>query len=89
MNSRTRNQFFTLLEREQQTQREREEKEAEEPSEGGGNFYFTLPIRNSRRLTETVLRARHAEGVSYREAARLLGVKTGTLPKLIEGLPRR
>ena len=72
-----------------QKQKEREEREAEEPSEGGGNFYLTLPIRNSRRLTETVLGALQSEGVSYREAARLLGVKTGTLPKLIEGLPRR
>jgi Zn-dependent peptidase ImmA (M78 family) len=89
LNAITRNQFFTLLEKEQQKQREREQKEAEEPSEGGGNFYFTLPIRNSRRLTETVLGALQAEGVSYREAARLLGVKTGTLPKLIEGLPIR
>ena len=73
LNAITRNQFFTLLEKEQQKQREREEKEAEEPSEGGGNFYFTLPIRNSRRLTETVLGALQAEGVSYREAARPAG----------------
>jgi hypothetical protein len=78
-----------LLEGEQQKQKEREEREAEEPSEGGGNFYFTLPIRNSRRLTETVLGALQAGGVSYREAAKLLGVRTGTLPRLIEGLPRR
>jgi Zn-dependent peptidase ImmA (M78 family)/transcriptional regulator with XRE-family HTH domain len=89
LNAISRNQFFTLLEREQQKQKEREEREAEEPSEAGGNFYFTLPIRNSRRFTETVLGTLQAEGISYRDAAKLLGVKTGTLPKLIEGLPRR
>ena len=85
----TRNDFFDLLEKEQQKQKEWEEKEEEEVSPGGGNFYVTLPVRNSRRFTETVLGALQAERVSYREAARLLGVKTATLPKLIEGLPRR
>jgi Zn-dependent peptidase ImmA (M78 family)/DNA-binding XRE family transcriptional regulator len=84
----TKSNFFTLLEREQQKQKQREEKEAEEPTPGG-NFYVTLPVRNSRRFTETVLSALQAERVSYREAATLLGVKTGTIPKLIEGLPRR
>lgn len=84
----TRNAFFDLLEREQRKQKEFEEKEEEEPTPGGGNFYITLPVRNSRRFTETVLGALQAERVSYREAASLLGVRTGTLPKLIEGLPR-
>jgi Zn-dependent peptidase ImmA (M78 family)/DNA-binding XRE family transcriptional regulator len=84
----TRNHFFNLLEKEQQKQKEREEKEEEEPTKGGGNFYLTLPVRNSHRFTETVLSALQAERVSYREAASLLGVRTGTLPKLIEGLPR-
>jgi Zn-dependent peptidase ImmA (M78 family)/transcriptional regulator with XRE-family HTH domain len=81
--------FFDLLEKEQQKQKEREEKEEEEPTKGGGNFYLTLPVRNSHRFTETVLSALQAQRVSYREAASLLGVRTGTLPKLIEGLPRR
>jgi Zn-dependent peptidase ImmA (M78 family)/transcriptional regulator with XRE-family HTH domain len=85
----TRNHFFDLFEREQQKQKEREEKEEEEPTKGGGNFYLTLPVRNSHRFTETVLSALQTERVSYREAASLLGVRTGTLPKLIEGLPRR
>lgn len=83
-----RHAFFDLLDREQRKQREFEEKEEEEPTPGGGNFYVTLPVRNSRRFTETVLGALQAERVSYREAASLLGVRTGTLPKLIEGLPR-
>jgi Zn-dependent peptidase ImmA (M78 family)/transcriptional regulator with XRE-family HTH domain len=81
--------FFKLLEIERQKQKEWEEKEEEEPASGGGNFYVTLPVRNSRRFTESVLSALQAERVSYREAASLLGVRTGTLPKLIEGLPRR
>src|SRR5262249_54036584 len=84
----TRNAFFDLLEREQRRQKAFEQKEEEEPTPGGGNFYVTLPVRNSRRFTETVLGALQAERVSYREAASLLGVRTGTLPKLIEGLPR-
>jgi Zn-dependent peptidase ImmA (M78 family)/DNA-binding XRE family transcriptional regulator len=88
LNAITRHNFFNLLEREEQKQKEREEKEAEEPTSGGGNFYLTLPVRNSRRFTETVLGALQLDGVSYREAASLLGVKTATLPKLIEGLPR-
>ena len=85
----TRDHFSNLLEREQQKQKEREENEKEEPTRGGGNFYLTLPVRNSHRFTETVLSALQAERVSYREAASLLGVRTGTLPKLIKGLPRR
>jgi len=85
----TKSTFFDLLEKAQQKQKEREEKEEEEPTKGGGNFYLTLPVRNSRRFTETVLTALQAERVSYREAASLLGVRTGTLPRLIEGLPRR
>ena len=85
----TKSSFLDLLEREQQKQKEREKTEEEEPTTGGGNFYLTLPVRNSRRFTETVLSALQAERVSYREAASLLGVRTGTLPKLIEGLPRR
>ena len=84
----TRNAFFDLLEKEQRKQKEREEKEEEEPTPGGGNFYVTLLVRNSRRFTETVLGALQAQRVSYREAASLLGVRTGILPKLIEGLPR-
>jgi Zn-dependent peptidase ImmA (M78 family)/transcriptional regulator with XRE-family HTH domain len=84
----TGNQFFSLLEREQQKQKEREEKE-EDSTTGGGNFYLTLPVRNSHRFTETVLSALQADGVSFREAAGLLGVRTAILPKLIEGLPRR
>lgn len=84
----TRHAFFDLLEREQQRLKEFEEKEEEEATPGGGNFYVTLPVRNSRRFTESVLGALQAERVSYREAASLLGVRTGTLPKLMEGLPR-
>jgi Zn-dependent peptidase ImmA (M78 family)/DNA-binding XRE family transcriptional regulator len=84
----TRNEFFKLLEQERQKQREREAKQEEQPAPGGGNFYLTLPVRNSRRFTETVLGALQAERVSYRDAAGLLGVRTATLPKLIEGLPR-
>jgi Zn-dependent peptidase ImmA (M78 family) len=85
----TKTTFVDLLENEQQKQKERAKKEEEEPTTGGGNFYLTLPVRNSHRFTETVLSALQSERVSYREAASLLGVRTGTLPKLIEGLPRR
>jgi len=85
----TKSSFFNLLEKEQQKQRQREQKEEEEPTAGGGNFYVTLPVRNSRRFTETVLNALQADRVSHREAASLLGVRTGTLPKLTEAFPKR
>lgn len=78
--------FFKLVAEEQERQNKRE---ARRTRDGGGNFYATLPARNSVRLTDTVLGALQEGRVMYREAARLLGVKVSTLPKLTEGRTRR
>ncbi len=51
-----------------------------------GNFYSTLPARNSRTLTRAVLEAVANEKLDHREAAHLLGVKIGTLSSLIANL---
>jgi Zn-dependent peptidase ImmA (M78 family) len=80
-----RDQFFKLLAEEQHKQQERAVARTED---SGGNFYLTLPARNSRRLTETVLEALQGGSLMHREAAKLLGVKVATLPKLLEGRAR-
>jgi Zn-dependent peptidase ImmA (M78 family)/DNA-binding XRE family transcriptional regulator len=81
-----RDDFFTLVAEEQERQKKRE---ARRTKDSGGNFYATLPARNSVRLTDTVLGALQEGRVMYRDAARLLGVKVSTLPKLTEGRNRR
>lgn len=55
-------------------------------SSGGGNFYLSAPIRNSRLLTEAVLESVSAAETSIRDASRLLGVKPANLPKLEESM---
>ncbi len=55
----------------------------------GGDFYRSLPIRNSRTFTATILSAVRTGAVTYRTAARLLSVSPPVLPtayqKLLEG----
>ena len=48
----------------------------------GGDFYRTVPVRNSRLLTEAVLTDMGSESTSIRDASRLLGVKPARLPRL-------
>lgn len=48
----------------------------------GGNFHNTLPARNSVKLTTTLLAEVRSGRVLHRDAARLLGVKPSTLPKI-------
>jgi Zn-dependent peptidase ImmA (M78 family)/DNA-binding XRE family transcriptional regulator len=61
----------------------REERQGRKrPPSGGGDFRSTLPVRNSRTLTSAIVRAALGGRLSYREAARFLGVKIGTLPKI-------
>jgi Zn-dependent peptidase ImmA (M78 family)/DNA-binding XRE family transcriptional regulator len=48
----------------------------------GGNFHNTLPARNSIKLTTTLLAEVRNGRVLHRDAARLLGVKPTTLPKI-------
>ncbi len=53
---------------------------------GGGNYYKSVPIRNSRRFTEAILESVAASETLIRDASRLLGVKPANLPKLRESL---
>ena len=56
-------------------------------SEGsGGNFYLSVPIRNSRLLTAAILDSVGSSDTSIRDASRMLGVKPANLPKLREFL---
>ena len=75
----SRNEFFALLQVEQEHWRRKKTSEG-----GGGNFFNTLPARNSAKLTDTVLGALQKRRLMYSDAAKLLGVKVGTLAKLIE-----
>jgi Zn-dependent peptidase ImmA (M78 family)/transcriptional regulator with XRE-family HTH domain len=69
-------------------ERARFEKKKEEDAEkkGGGDFYRTMPIRNSRRLTQTVVNALKERRIPLRDAAGLLSVKIPTLRKIVEHL---
>jgi Zn-dependent peptidase ImmA (M78 family) len=75
-----REQFFEFYDREKQNWT------SKQTAGSGGNYYLTTPIRNSRRLTESVLESVEASETSIREASRLLGVKPANLPKLEESL---
>jgi len=72
----SREQFFEFYDREKQNWT------SKQAAGSGGNYYLTTPIRNSRRLTESVLESVEASETSIREASRLLGVKPANLPKL-------
>lgn len=52
----------------------------------GGNIYRTLPVRNSKKLTGTVIEALQGHRIALREAAALFGVKVPTLKSVIEHL---
>jgi Zn-dependent peptidase ImmA (M78 family)/DNA-binding transcriptional regulator YiaG len=54
-------------------------KAQQEEREGGGNFYRTMRVRNSRILVSSVLEAIQTSKISLRDAATLLGCKVPTL----------
>lgn len=54
------------------------------PPKAGGDFHKTLPVRNSALFTTTLLADVKAGTTTYRDAARLLSVKPGTIRKLQE-----
>jgi Zn-dependent peptidase ImmA (M78 family) len=81
-----RNEFFRLVTEEKERQEKRQQERAES---GGGNFYNTLPARNSARLTDAILHAFQRGRLPELQAARLLGVRTATLSALIEGRSTR
>ncbi len=52
----------------------------------GGNFYWNIPIRNSRLLTRTILQSVAASETLLRDASQLLGVKPANLRKLQDSM---
>jgi Zn-dependent peptidase ImmA (M78 family)/DNA-binding transcriptional regulator YiaG len=61
-------------------------KKQQEEREGGGNFYRTMRVRNSRILVASVLDAIQTSRVSLRDAATLLGCKVPTLKNVASEL---
>lgn len=57
-------------------------KTAKKASSPGGNPYATIPIRNSRKLTQAVIRSSRSGELMLREAGRLLNVNPGTVAEL-------
>lgn len=54
---------------------------------GGGNYYYTQPIRLGRRFAQAVIKDAHEGGTAYGEAYRLLGTaKPETFDRLAEEL---
>jgi len=51
-------------------------------SEGGGNFYATLGMRNSKQIIRAVVSAAFEGRMPYRDAARLLGVRVEKLERV-------
>jgi Zn-dependent peptidase ImmA (M78 family)/DNA-binding XRE family transcriptional regulator len=76
--------FFSSIEAHRRKVEELERKREEEEAEGGGNFYNTFFARNSNRFVQTALTALRAGSMNTLQAARLLNVRTSTLPKLLE-----
>jgi Zn-dependent peptidase ImmA (M78 family)/DNA-binding XRE family transcriptional regulator len=78
-------EYFDLVRIHKQIVEELERKKAaeEEPS-SGGNFYNNLWARNSNKLTDAILTAARSRSLPELDAARMLGVKASTLPKLFE-----
>jgi Zn-dependent peptidase ImmA (M78 family)/transcriptional regulator with XRE-family HTH domain len=75
--------FFRLWQEHQDKMRALEQRHDEEKS-SGGNFYNTFIARNSHKLTQAVVSVVRDGGMGTLEAARLLSVRTATIPKLAE-----
>ena len=58
----------------------------QEEREGGGNFYRTMRVRNSRILVSSVLEAIQTSKIGLRDAATLLGCKVPTLKNVASEL---
>ncbi len=79
--------FFRLWGEHQDKVRALEQRKEEEEEPSGGNFYNTFFARNSPKLAGAVVSAVRAGEMSTIEAARLLSVRSSTIPKLAERLP--
>ncbi len=58
----------------------------EEKKGAGGDYYKTVPIRNSKTFTSEVLSSLQSGELLYKEAAQLLNVKVKSLKKMLENL---
>ena len=61
-------------------------KEDDSDDDGGGNFYLTFAVRNSRTLIAGVVRALGENRISFRDASTLLSIKIATLKKVADRL---
>jgi len=59
-------------------------KNARRGGSGGGNFHNSLPVANSRTLTDAICHATYSGNLLMRDGARLLGIKPSTLSKYAE-----
>lgn len=59
-------------------------KNAQRGDAGGGNFHNSLPVANSRTLTDAICHATYSGNLLMRDGARLLGIKPSTLSKYAE-----
>jgi Zn-dependent peptidase ImmA (M78 family) len=56
------------------------------PKSEGGNFYATLKIRNSKKITEALVQGALSGHVLYLDAAKMLNIKIGTIEKVAKKL---
>lgn len=78
-------EFFRLWNLHKERTKAQEENREEDES-SGGNFYNTFFARNSHRLTQAVVMLARTGKMGTLEAARLLNVRTATIPKIAERL---
>ena len=69
-----------------EAEEERFRLQQKEEREGGGNFYRTMRVRNSRILVSSVLEAIQTSKIGLRDAATLLGCKVPTLKNVASEL---
>jgi len=79
----TQNQYLEYLDQHQNLWKPKEDVSDEE---SGGNFYVTFFARNSLNFVAGVVRALGENRISYRDASKLLSVKTSTLQAIADRL---
>lgn len=71
--------FFKSVQNDYDRYRKLKEKQEEREQRGGPELFTLLPLRNSRRFTDSVFVALQGGKVAYTEAARMLGLSVPTL----------
>jgi Zn-dependent peptidase ImmA (M78 family)/DNA-binding XRE family transcriptional regulator len=87
LNRITQVEFYRLWKEHQDKVAALEKRDDAEEESSGGNFYNTFFARNSRKLTQAVVDLERVGKIGRLQAARLLSVRTATIPKLAERLP--